>query len=403
MKTIIQLLSLVCAMTSCAAADQPRDASTESAIAELERSDPAQVSASSDHDYLLLERVRFLDTQGFDQPVEAFSLLVPKGWKSEGGAKWKSVSECRGELLTQWVSLTAPDGAISIRSLPARSFNWASDPMMYQALQAGAQAGGCEMSQPFTADQYLQHLATTELGGANITEVKPNNEMIQMLSKFDQQANSISQQYGNNQQQSSSAIIGKLKWPDGSQGSALINVTNVQSYQQDYMTGGTTGFSSTSVSYQVILKHAPGRKDEAERIFTTVISSYRQDPQWQKATSDFITQLGNIEHQGRMDRIRWMGEQARANAQEQSRRIDQQMRSWERSQASDDKQHKSFVQAIREVETWSDANGKVELSSGYDQAWSRGDGSYILSNSPGFDPSSVFQDQNWREMKRADP
>lgn len=400
MKNIIPL-SIICAMISCAAAERPQELSIATPVAQIDGT--ASDRSSTGNDHILLERVRFLDTQGFDRPVEAFSLLVPKGWKSEGGAKWRSVSECRGELLTQWVSLASPDGAISIRSLPARSFNWADDPMMFQVLQAGAQGGGCEMSQPFTADQYLQHIAGSELGGATVVEVKPNNEMARMLSQFDQQANSISQQYGNNQKQTSSAVIGKLKWPDGSLGSALINVTNVQSYQQDYMTGGTTGFSSTSVSYQVILKHSADRKEEAERIFSTVISSYRQDPQWQKATSDFITQLGNIEHQGRMDRIRWMGEQARAQAQDQSHQSDQQMRSWERSQASDDKQHKSFVQAIREVETWSDANGKVEFASGYDQAWSRGDGSYILSNSPGFDPNTVLQEQGWQEMKRSDP
>jgi hypothetical protein len=62
------------------------------------------------------------------------------------------------------------------------------------------------------------------------------------------------------------------------------------------------------------------------------------------------------------------------------------------------------VHTIREVETWKDSGGtSVELSSGYDQAWSRGDGSYILSNKPTFDPSSVFQDQRWTEMKKEKP
>jgi len=100
-----------------------------------------------------------------------------------------------------------------------------------------------------------------------------------------------------------------------------------------------------------------------------------------------------------MDRIRLMGEQARAYAQQRSEASDQQMRDWERSQASQDASHERFVKTIREVETWSDgANGRVELTSGYDHAWSRGDGSYILSNSPNFDPSSVFQDQQWKPM-----
>ncbi|HRP00558.1 MAG TPA: hypothetical protein PLN54_14075, partial [Flavobacteriales bacterium] len=75
------------------------------------------------------------------------------------------------------------------------------------------------------------------------------------------------------------------------------------------------------------------------------------------------------------------------------------MRSWEQQQAAQDRQHTQFVQTIREVETYRDGTGTVELSSGYEQAWSRGDGTYILSNKPGFDPSSVFQDQNWQQMQ----
>jgi hypothetical protein len=58
------------------------------------------------------------------------------------------------------------------------------------------------------------------------------------------------------------------------------------------------------------------------------------------------------------------------------------------------------VQTIREVETWKEGDGSVELTAGYEQAWSRGDGSYILSNKPGFDPSSVLQDQAWKPMQR---
>ena len=79
------------------------------------------------------------------------------------------------------------------------------------------------------------------------------------------------------------------------------------------------------------------------------------------------------------------------------------MRDWENQQASQDQQHRQFVQTIREVETYSDGQGKVELSSGYQQAWSRGDGTYILSNASGFDPSSVFQDPAWKEMQKTVP
>ncbi len=83
--------------------------------------------------------------------------------------------------------------------------------------------------------------------------------------------------------------------------------------------------------------------------------------------------------------------------------MDMDLRSWEQSQNSQDRMHTNFIKTIREVENYQDATGKIELSSGYDHAWSRGDGNtFIMSNNPNFDPASVFQDQNWSEMKKVD-
>lgn len=80
--------------------------------------------------------------------------------------------------------------------------------------------------------------------------------------------------------------------------------------------------------------------------------------------------------------------------------MDMQQKTWEQGQQSQDRMHTGFIKTIREVETYQDATGTIELSSGFDHAWSRSDGSsFILSNNPNFDPSSVFQDQRWKEMK----
>ena len=39
-------------------------------------------------DYSVWQRARVLDQNGFGQPVEAYSILVPKGWRTEGGVNW---------------------------------------------------------------------------------------------------------------------------------------------------------------------------------------------------------------------------------------------------------------------------------------------------------------------------
>ena len=83
--------------------------------------------------------------------------------------------------------------------------------------------------------------------------------------------------------------------------------------------------------------------------------------------------------------------------------MDANLRNWEEKQSSDDRMHSNFIKSIREVENYRDETGKIELSAGYNHAWSRGDGSsFLLSNSPNFDPAGVFLDQNWKEMKKVD-
>jgi hypothetical protein len=77
-----------------------------------------------------------------------------------------------------------------------------------------------------------------------------------------------------------------------------------------------------------------------------------------------------------------------------------QRRTWEDSQASRDRISESWGQALRGVDSWSEpGGGKIELSAGYNEAWSKGDGTYILSNDPLFDPNVALQ-ENWKRMEK---
>jgi len=351
-------------------------------------------------DYVMFKRVRFLDQMGFDRPVEAFSMLVPSGWKTEGGAKWNSIGGCRGDIIITTVNMTSPDGAFSFQALPSRTFTFSNDQMMLQAMRAGAQAGGCGVNQPFNAAQYVDGYARIDLR-AQAANIKPDEAGTAFLRPFDQIANQSARDYGQNSQQESTVAVGDIRFPDGSEGFLQANVINMVNRQPDSFSGGVTMFSST-VAIPFLMRFPAGRRAEGLKLFRVIMTSHRTSPIWTEAKNQFLTRLGKIEHQGRMERIRLMGEQSRAYAREQSAASDQRMRDWENRQASQDRQHTNFVQAIREVETWKDASGgSVELSSGYSNAWTRGDGSYILTNSPNFDPSSAFRDQQWKPLQRA--
>jgi hypothetical protein len=57
--------------------------------------------------------------------------------------------------------------------------------------------------------------------------------------------------------------------------------------------------------------------------------------------------------------------------------------------SSDERRQREFGEVIKGVETYDDAQapaGQVELSNLYDHAWRLNDGSYVLSNDPGFEP-----------------
>ena len=71
-------------------------------------------------DYTVLERVRFADSTGFEQPAEAFSVLLPKGWTHQGGILWKSLAACRGEMVSASWQTASPDGALRFVALPDR-------------------------------------------------------------------------------------------------------------------------------------------------------------------------------------------------------------------------------------------------------------------------------------------
>ncbi|MDX2151752.1 MAG: hypothetical protein SFV54_13520 [Bryobacteraceae bacterium] len=353
-------------------------------------------------DYLVVERKRFVDQTGFDRPIEAFSLLFPRGWKVEGGVKWLPMGGCRADLSSNYVTASSPDGAIEYTVMPSRSFLWSDDPMMLQSMQAGAQGGGCRVNQPFDAARYIEGFARLDLR-ATASDIQPDESRMPTFRQMDAQANATARQYGNNLQQNTTMAYGKITWPDGREGLLHVGVNSTVNRRADAFSGRTTSDFTTSVFYCVLVRYPAARRQEALRLSSMVTASFRQNPAWQQAKQQLLTNVGNIEHQGRMETIRRMGEQSRAYARAQSEAADQRLRDWEGRQNAQDRQHRSFIRTIREVDAWSDASGVVELSSGYNQAWSRGDGRYILSNTPTFDPRTVLQDQQWREMKRVDP
>jgi len=354
--------------------------------------------AADGGDYVVLKRARIIDEMGFDKPVEAGSILLPEGWKMTGGIRWKGVNECRAEIVQQELTITSPDGEIEFHFYPTRSFVYSDDAQMRQLLEVGARSGGCKMDQPFDASQYIQRFAQEELS-ASVGNVKKDEAREKLFREMNEKFSSGN--YGGTKIDTQTTFVdGELQFNDGKAGVAYVGVTVMTNENQNYFSGGTTRTMSTNVFYATAVKFPPARKKEAMDIVALINTSSRTNPIWTQAKTDFLTKLGNIEHAGRMERIRLVGEQSKAYARSRDQAMDEQMRSWEKQQASSDASHQRFVKTIREVDTWKDSSGdSVDLNSGYKYGWSKPDGSYILTDDPDFDPAIKFS-QSWEKMKK---
>ena len=130
---------------------------------------------------------------------------------------------------------------------------------------------------------------------------------------------------------------------------------------------------------------------------STFFTSARINPQWLNAIQNMYIKIG----QNAQDETWKQIQIAHAAQQEISNNI---VRSWEaRNKTAADNNTMGtdgFGQYLRGVETYTDGSGNsVELTSGYGNAWTKGDGSYLLTTHAAFDPNvELGGTQSWEKL-----
>jgi hypothetical protein len=176
---------------------------------------------------------------------------------------------------------------------------------------------------------------------------------------------------------------------------AVVNVVARPTYSPSAaMQGGMAKVNSYSiVASQLIAMRAPaGELESQSRLYATMIASIRPNMRWVNAVQQVQLNIGNAQLQGAIDRSHIYTEAGHAT--------DAIITSaYREQQAVQDRLADQFSQSQRGVEHFVDptSNERVELSAGYRQAWSNGNGEYILSDDVNFDPSVALHG-NWRQM-----
>jgi len=346
-------------------------------------------------DYIVLERLRVIDPSGFGQPMEAYSILVPKGWKSQGGITWQVGNPCMVECIKNRVSVTSPDNSMALEIYPVQQWEWWDDQLMLQTQMQQQQNPvfkRCPIAQPMDAAQFLRGPMAQEMG-AEVLSVEPQAEMNAVLQEQARQANQQFQQAGVSVENRPSAALATLRYPDGSGGIALCSIGMTVAWMPNYMTGGQSASYTCAANQKVAVRCPAGKEAEARKLLSSVLASFRMNPEWQSGIQRMFNNVAAVERQETAKR-------AAIQRDAMNHSAELQQRTWEEGQASRDRIAEGWSQTLRGVETWKDpAGGSIELNSGYNEAWSRPDGTYILSNNPLFDPNVAFQ-ESWKKLEK---
>lgn len=352
-----------------------------------------------------LRLVKIMDEQGFGQPVEVARLLIPTDWRTEGGVQWDSSQiRCPLNIIKLQFRAVAPDGLSGIEFSPGYMWQASNDPMMQQMLRQQAAAGtGCDAGPVSGAVDFLRGTVIPRLRpGARVAGAEPLPAVTQAKETL------LAETYGPlvraGYVRSYKADTASVRIEYAKSGQAMeewLSTTiltiatpsaNTAALMQGQMNMSASRFSM--VSEGVFCARAPAGKFD-KKLVATIIASTRPNPQYQAAVSQFLMNMNNIAQRGAMDRARiWhqAGEQISATITQ----------TYQHQQAVQDRAAQQFSRAIRGAETYVNprTGTHVELTGGYDTAWVNNLGEYLLSDSPGFNPAVVFQ-ENWTQLKKA--
>jgi hypothetical protein len=345
-------------------------------------------------DYVILKRFRVIDNQGFSEPIETSSFLLPANWQLNGGIQWNAGSKCIPEMVQASLQAQSPDGDYQLLVLPVTQFDWSDDPVYLDAMQKGFNPHSCNIAQPADAAGYIAQGLAPSLG-AQLKSAKTIDALQQQMDAGAAQMTSLARSAGNNAySHRGSAAEGSLQFSDGKEGLAFCTLM-----QTIVTMPGTQGNMANTfqcyVSMRIVIKFKPGNEAMARKIMSTLFSSTRINPQWWNGLQRYFMAVGKAAQDAT-----WRQIQIAHEAQEEiGNNI---VRSWENNNGSDRAANgdygEGFSQYLRGVQTWKDENGnEVELTDGYSNAWKRKDGSYLLTNDPSFDPNVTLQ-EDWSRL-----
>lgn len=334
---------------------------------------------------LRLQKAQIIDPSGFDRPMVAATMLIPAGYRPQGGIAWnlRARETCGIDYSLEW-SATSPDGLGAVGFTTPRRWNatQSADGMPLPLPPA------CTNAAFSSAREFLEGWARNAYPDMRVLDYRERPDLAAGWKPFADLLMEV-------QAQIPVRNMEKRSWADG--GELLIartvNGTEVRetiatgvmithTRWTDYMNPGRVS-NETIEGMASGLRYVRAPAGQLDfRLADVMSASMMAAPEWSRliakhnAAQAGITMEGMTEqHKVRMEGMRAV-ERIRAGQ-------------YEAKVLLEDRMQRERIESIRGVETYAEpeTGGAVQLSNQYDHAWRLRDDTYVLTNDPNFDPT----------------
>ncbi len=301
---------------------------------------------------------------------EAFGLLVPEGWRMEGGIVWRS--ELSNLALLQ-MRLSDPQGVRALEIFPNIPYTW--NQQGYYGFPPGSLYLGSYVVQPLAPDDFVRLVLLPQVRGKvspKVIRTEPLPELARQVAPTVQEPGAMKQV---------AAARTRIEYQEGAR-TIEEDIYCVIVYTQVPAMPGVTYWGA---EHAFGFRAEKGQLDRQAALLQAVSASVRLNPRW----FGQVLQVREAWVQNQMQAIRNAGELSRYIAQTTDQMSDAQMQAWQNRRASEDRTADAFTQYIRGVETYRDPYSErdVQLPTGYHDVWASRDGQYILADDPHFNPN----------------
>lgn len=342
--------------------------------------------AAPDADTLRFRKVSIVDRPDMiGGEVETF--LCPADWQVEGGIIWR---ENPTRPVTFHLRVFNPRGLEQVESFPTLMFTYGGGLGPGTAFPIGSNYLGTEVRPPVrNAIQYIKEIILPRYRAGVQAQLIGEQDLPQWAQAVAAQT----------EQSPGTQIIfsaGKVRIAYIHAGQAIEEDHYCIVQQMSFLAAGSMMYTQNGERAHA-MRAARGQLDQSTPVMQIMVTSVRVNLQW----FNKYTQVWQALYQMQMQRIKAAGRMSQIISQTHNEISDMMHQSWVRRQASEDRIHKQWTQSMRGVEEYYNPieRRSVELPSSYREAWINGQGEYILTDNPNYNPN-VQAGGNWQKLQR---